>query len=338
MTQSNVSDSNGKQVSQLIKVTRVDSNGGIVSIETINFGNGYKSDFYLTHSSSQLPRTAAARIKKLTVSGSRISVTKDDVNQYSIPNDSFIERYQDYGYILKPDYYVIPYGDVSYAGTLLEQFYQEIKTLLEEEIDFALIRFNIGPIAKYPGHYISNDGFLDDDIYLQDSYKYQKYSYVVKVDESLDKYKLLVKSYLHPAGTGLFADYQIQTVYDRAKSVVVNSSQKLGQWRSRSTVNQINRSIPREFAYPQDLGGKIRIDPYDENYMNPFENYNPPLSYRFGPSNELYEDIYVIDSLLYNGQSINVKYASISDATVSGINWISSDGVDNGNNTGWIFV
>ena len=51
-------------------------------------------------------------------------------------------------------------------------------------------------------------------MFIQDSYKWQKYSYIVTVDEALSKYKSLLKSYLHPAGTALFGEYQVQNTFE----------------------------------------------------------------------------------------------------------------------------
>ena len=199
--------SDGKKIRQLLKVTKVDDNGGVVALQTIQYGYGYTSDFYLLQ--------AAPQADIVTTYPSNISATKNGTSVYgqAIPDDSVVSGYQDFGYIIKPDYAVTSYSDVSYAATLLQQFYQQIDSQLGTGVDFVLMRFDLGAVAKYPGQYISNDGFVNDEIYLHDSYKYQKFSYVIKVNEKLDAYKSLVKSLLHPAGTAMFADYQITSNY-----------------------------------------------------------------------------------------------------------------------------
>jgi hypothetical protein len=199
--------SDGKKINQLLKVTQVDDNGGVVALQTIQYGYGYTSDFYLLQASPQGDL--------VTTYPSTLSATRDGTSVYgqAIPDDSIVSGYQDFGYIIKPDYALTSYSDVSYAATLLQQFYQQIDSQLGTGVDFVLMRFDLGAVAKYPGQYISNDGFVNDEIYVQDSYKYQKFSYVIKVNEKLDAYKSLVKSLLHPAGTALFADYQITSNY-----------------------------------------------------------------------------------------------------------------------------
>jgi len=113
-----------------------------------------------------------------------------------LPNDSFISSYTDSGYVVNPNYMDTTITDPSYAGTVLREFYEESLSGQGATPDYLLIGFNIGAVAKYQGHYNSNDGFLDDDIFLQDSYRWQKFSYLITVDEKLEKYKALIKSYL----------------------------------------------------------------------------------------------------------------------------------------------
>jgi hypothetical protein len=64
-------------------------------------------------------------------------------------------------------------------------------------------------VTTYPGKYVDTKGFLSWNNKLQDNYYYQEFSYVIRVTELLDKYRDVVKKLLHPAGTKLFADYQI---------------------------------------------------------------------------------------------------------------------------------
>ena len=200
--------SDGKKIVQLLKVTQVDDNGGVVALQTIQYGYGYNNDFYLLQASPQADL--------VTTYPSNFAALRDSISVYgqAIPDDSVVSGYQDYGYIIKPDYALTSYSDVSYAATLLQQFYQQIDSQLGTGVDFVLMRFDLGAVAKYPGQYISNDGFVNDEIYVQDSYKFQKFSYVIKVNEKLDAYKSLIKSLLHPAGTALFADYQITSNYN----------------------------------------------------------------------------------------------------------------------------
>jgi hypothetical protein len=204
-----VAISDGKKIESKLKVTRVDENGGILSLSTIQFGYGYTSDFFVLEPSKFGIEYTSGSIKRIDK-----GVTEPYSNVYTLNDDSVIEKYTDFGYIISPNYVEFPsdkpaYTDISYAATLLQQYYQEIDTSLGASPDFAIIKFDIGAIAKYPGQFITNDGFLDDDIYIQDSFRWQKYSYILTISEKLDAYKNIVKSLLHPSGTALFGEYQI---------------------------------------------------------------------------------------------------------------------------------
>jgi len=62
----------------------------------------------------------------------------------------------------------------------------------------------VGAVGQYAGRFINNDGFLSYRKYLQDSFYYQDFSYVLRVHETLTEYINVVKKLLHPAGLALF--------------------------------------------------------------------------------------------------------------------------------------
>jgi hypothetical protein len=82
-------------------------------------------------------------------------------------------------------------------------------------------------IYTYQGRYLNQDGQLSSYVFLEDRDYYQKYSYVVKIDESLNKYRQALKDLIHPAGLKLFGEY----LYEDNNSTLMN------------TVNVINTSI-----------------------------------------------------------------------------------------------
>jgi len=267
-----VTISGGQEITQLLKVTRVDSNGGITGVQNISFGAGYESSFFLLKSKSFIDAT-----------GSTVTIDLDTTRQYSIPDDTYIDQYNEYGYALDPNYVSTGYGASTYVGTILQQWYEETNLGENETTNFALIKFDIGAVAKYQGYYSTNDGFLDDTIFLQDSYFYQKYSYLITVDERLENYKTLAKSYLHPSGSKLFGEYQIQNNF----IAEIEGSIDLGEWQSQATFTTINTIFNPQTVLVQDTGGTIRIEPYDaETYFEipeqiytegTSEFYNPPL-------------------------------------------------------------
>jgi hypothetical protein len=67
-------------------------------------------------------------------------------------------------------------------------------------------------LINYDGYYLNTDGFLSSDKKLQDSRKYQNFSYVVSTEKSLKEYKSMLLDLVHPAGTKLFGNKQKKDV------------------------------------------------------------------------------------------------------------------------------
>lgn len=61
----------------------------------------------------------------------------------------------------------------------------------------------------YPGRYLNDDGHISSYNFIQDRDYYQKFSYVVKIRQSIDKYRNVLKNLIHPAGMKLFGEYSI---------------------------------------------------------------------------------------------------------------------------------
>jgi hypothetical protein len=111
------------------------------------------------------------------------------------------------GYINMGDYWVSGYSDGAYVGTIARQFFVDAKDTLTDNP--ALLNVSLGAFAKYPGYYKTNDGFLSDSMFIQDSYYYQAFSYVIRIDEQLQSYASVVRSMLHPSGMAMFGEYSI---------------------------------------------------------------------------------------------------------------------------------
>jgi hypothetical protein len=73
---------------------------------------------------------------------------------------------------------------------------------------------------SYPGRYITDDGHISAYNFLEDRDYYQEFSYVVRVDETTNKYRAALKDLIHPAGTKMYGEYTV--TYDSANSVNSN--------------------------------------------------------------------------------------------------------------------
>jgi hypothetical protein len=213
----NTNTSNG-MTSTTIKVDKIDANGGIKRISFIKFGNGYTYDFY-----------GNVQSKFTGAPDSIISISKNNINLLSLPSKTSTLGFIDEGYIATCNYWDLDYADNTYVGDIVQTFRTEVAYTLDSTSDntnnipleqkMALIRFNLSPIAKYQGYYINNDGFISDAIYIENQDYYQPYAYQIKIDEALNSYKNIIKSYLHTAGTKLFAEYQLNNVINLSTEI-----------------------------------------------------------------------------------------------------------------------
>ena len=77
-----------------------------------------------------------------------------------------------------------------------------------------LIASFVTGVKTYPGRYLNDDGFISSFNFLQDRDYYQNYSYVIRFNEPLDKYRKAIKDLVHPAGTKLFGTYTYTTEFE----------------------------------------------------------------------------------------------------------------------------
>jgi hypothetical protein len=190
----------------IMKVSRVNATGGIVQGQFIKYGIGYSTDFTTTVSAT---------------SGQDVSGTAGTIIQRVGNNLNISERldgFAEVGTINTADYNIDPSGvhalDGTYAGIVLREFGISTVDSQVTDTDPAIIKVTLGALAKYPGYYVTNDSFLNDAIYIQDSRYYQAYSYVIKIDEKLEAYKTAVKNLIHPAGMAIFGEYDIRNDFD----------------------------------------------------------------------------------------------------------------------------
>jgi hypothetical protein len=122
--------------------------------------------------------------------------------------------FDELGYVNLGDYITHEYVDGTYAGSLIREFSLNFRNAQVDAADPAVVEIDLGALVKYPGYFETNNGFLDDSIYIQDSKYYQAFSYVLKIDERLASYSSAVKTMLHPAGMALFGEFNITNNYD----------------------------------------------------------------------------------------------------------------------------
>ena len=190
-----------------IKITKVTATGGIKSCKIIEYGYGYTADFTTTLLASSLQSQTSSNY--FTFNGTTATI-----------NDS-IPQLDDSGTITRFNYTDATYVDTTYVGEAITTFSDSVVITQSntQQSDYATISVKLGSLAKYPGYYKNNDGFLDDEMYIQDSKYYQVFSYVVQIDELFDQYKSTLKNLLHPSGMEVFGEYTVNLVHDISLSI-----------------------------------------------------------------------------------------------------------------------
>lgn len=98
----------------------------------------------------------------------------------------------------------------------IPSFVSGFSLLFDEQIELYYPRVDIlkpsdGKWNPSLQKWTSNDGFLNDTKYIQDSYYYQSFSYVIKTGQGLTVWRDYVKKILHPAGFRFFGEILIQS-------------------------------------------------------------------------------------------------------------------------------
>lgn len=95
-------------------------------------------------------------------------------------------------------------------------------------VDHARIQGRVGAVGQTLGKFTNADGKISESSKkIQDSFFYQEYSYVIKVGQSIDKYRDAVKKLLHPVGLALFGEVTVQSFVATEIDVTSQISQLL---------------------------------------------------------------------------------------------------------------
>lgn len=101
------------------------------------------------------------------------------------------------------------------------------------------------------GQYLDKKGFLSDDIKIQDSLRYQKFSYVIKSGTNIADWDLVFKRLVHPSGFKYFAEILLLIELINASTV-----------NNRKTLPQVTEGVNRNLfsAIPFQVPGVIGVE------------------------------------------------------------------------------
>lgn len=194
-----------------VKVTRIDKSGGIKKLKIIKFGTGYNNDSTVTirPSSKYAVETfpdARLPLEDRVVITEQGSITKS--GRLGVAWDYFREDY------MHPDQYYTQAVVMTFGSGEADPGGKRDDPLFDPDA-YAIIGIDTGAVIKYPGQYVSNQGFLSDpNICLHDNQFYQYFSYVLQSGVPREKYANQVKTLLHPAGMRMFSELLVNCHVD----------------------------------------------------------------------------------------------------------------------------
>ena len=185
-------------VGTLAFVSNVTPSKGIESLKFLNFGHDYSSDFTV------------------------------DLNPANLVNDANVTRVlvDNTEGFLSHGNVVITVG--SNAQTVTRTFGSNTTAnatgTFTSTNTFAIVKFTLGSIARYPGEFTTNKGFLSDpDIRLQNDLLYQPYAYQTITGVDINTFKEIVLETIHPAGQRLFNNRELSDELDVTANVLIAS-------------------------------------------------------------------------------------------------------------------
>ena len=229
--------------------------------------------------------------------------------------------FNEQGYVNLGDYVTFDYVDGTYSGSLIREFSANFRNSQTDSAEPAIIQLNLGALVKYPGYFETNNGFLDDSIFIQDGRYYQTFSYVLKIDERLDSYSSAVKTMLHPAGMALFGEFNITNNYDL--SIALESLVKslgIGLTSDQSVIDTGITSI----IFSKTLSTTIDT-PNDSNIVKSFSkqldtSFDTPsdtLTQVFSKALTNSQDVLDSATVRLTGKVLTTQYTGMSDLVSS---------------------
>jgi hypothetical protein len=198
----------------LVRVTKVSSSGTIERLKILSYGFGFNESISINLSNTG---GVSARTKYLSTTSGGFSEVITVLRPHSILSAN---RYFDSDYISPYDYT----GDDLVSQSITSQLLTSVTTLGAEDPNDAVLSFNIGSIARYPGEYTSTQGFLSEpDNRLQDDELYQPFAYQVVSELDISVFYDIVKKLIHQAGTNLFVNRVLSTTADLSAIISVQS-------------------------------------------------------------------------------------------------------------------
>lgn len=204
----------GNSTSTLIKINEVNSDGGILSFEFIEYGYGYEDTFNIELKSDL---SFAVQSSFLISDAS----TKEDITfSVILPGLTNPDRYFEEDYAIDVDGLASYTADDYITRDFSSTFTPSSGMSNDLTDDIAVIQFTLGALSVYPGQYVSYSGFLSEpDVRIQDDKLYQPFAYQIQSTIDINDFFTVVKKIVHQSGTRMFNNKLLNNDIDINSSI-----------------------------------------------------------------------------------------------------------------------
>ena len=204
-------------IDTLVRIVRVSPSGAIQKLKILNYGYGFTEDLSIILSSAG---GITGRATRLTTTLNGFLETFELLKPHNSTN---ADRYFLADYVDPFDFS----GDKLVNSVTTFQIFRP-DTSNDEDPNNAVITFNIGASARYPGEYTSTTGFLSEpDVKVQDSKLYQPFAYQILSELDISVFYNIVKKLVHQAGTNIFVNRVLTSTANIAANVNIIARQNV---------------------------------------------------------------------------------------------------------------
>lgn len=171
---------------------------------------------------------------------------------------------------------------------------------------------------SYPGRYLNDDGHLSGYNFLEDRDYYQDFSYVVKVKQSLEKYRKALKDLIHPAGLKLFGEYLFVDNGENLNVSVTRANADYSNTITYSGTYEANGNLLTTF---------INVSIQNADTMNVANLSNVYLEFISGDTGNLSNAVYSVTPIDNVSFQVSLTRANIASITIAN----TGTGYTNGN-------
>ena len=145
------------------------------------------------------------------------------------------------------------------------------------------------------GYWENNDGKLDSTMYLQDNKYYQNFSYVIESSKSINEYKPIVNTMVHPSGTQLYGEILITDEINVGEAFTACDKQMVVHIQKETIatleklITDLIVHIESSLTAAEIYGYEYFINDFKDDYINKYQHL------RLHEFKAIYQDMLIYD-------------------------------------------